>query len=306
MRNEEPPLWQTAPKEWKPIKVLLHASNTVVGGREAKKEQTTTVVQGAYHLQLDKEYVDNQRDPTPFIPLCHANARGPYLDVRIYRALVFLFQVQSQCNAGHYSSFLNDLQDRTAADRHQNYTGNTIAWFRIAPTTQYWNHAAGWPETTITITTEPGPHGGWVDIRLDAHSADKYHVVCKHHKCPRPTGRDDIFIHVHGLAKVRPEVQDAMEVLLAELYANDAPADMCPVSGARPVQLRPMPVSEGPRTYLEPCLEPGIHFHTAPDLATVRGYICAMDVGNPDAKSRGQARGEEVVDDPEGMAAANV
>ena len=61
MRNEEPPLWQTAPKEWKPIKVLPRASSTVVGGREAKKEQTVTVVQGEYHLQLDQEYVDNRR-----------------------------------------------------------------------------------------------------------------------------------------------------------------------------------------------------------------------------------------------------
>ena len=67
-----------------------------------------------------------------------------------------------------------------------------------------------------------------------------------------------------------------------------------------------MPVPEGPRTYLEPCLEPGIHFHTAPDLATVRGYICAMDAGNPDAESQGEARGEESIDDPEGMGAAIV
>ena len=117
MRNEEPPLWQTAPKEWKPIKVLPQASSTVVGGREAKKEKTVTVVQGGYHLQLDKEYMDNQKGAVAYVPLCHAGARGPYLDARVYRALVFLFQIQSQCNAGHYSSFLNNVQDRAAADR---------------------------------------------------------------------------------------------------------------------------------------------------------------------------------------------
>ena len=117
-----------------------------------------------------------------------------------------------------------------------------------------------------------------------------------------------MFIRVHGLAKVRPEVQDAMAVLLvlAELYASDAPADKCPLPGIGPVQLHPMPVLEGPRTYLEPCLEPGIHFHTAPDLATVRGFICAMDAGNPYVDSREQARGAEFVDDLEGMAAAIV
>ena len=183
---------------------------------------------------------------------------------------MFLFQIQSQCNAGHYSSFLNNLQDQAAADRYLNQTGNTIVWSRMAPTAQHWSHAAGLPETTVTITTEPGPHGGWVNIGLDAQSTNKCHIVCKHHKCPGPTGRSDLFIHVHGLAKVRPEVQDAMKVLLAELYASDAPEDRCPVSGAGPVQLHPMPVPEGTRTYLEPCLEPGIHFHAAPDLATVR------------------------------------
>ena len=77
MRNEEPPLWQTAPREWKPIKVLPHASSTVVRGKEARKEKTTTVVQGEYHLQPDREYVDNWKDPPAFVPLCHAGARGP-------------------------------------------------------------------------------------------------------------------------------------------------------------------------------------------------------------------------------------
>ena len=68
----------------------------------------------------------------------------------------------------------------------------------------------------------------------------------------------------------------------------------------------PMPAPEGPRTYLKPCLERGIHFHTPPDLATVHGYVFAMDAGNPSAESRGEARGGESIDDPEGMAAAIV
>ena len=97
-----------------------------------------------------------------------------------------------------------------------------------------------------------------------------------------------------------------MRVLLAELYASDAPGDTCPEPGAGPVQLHPMPAPGGPRTYLEPCLEPGIHFHTPPDLATVRGYDFAMDAGHPSAESRAEARGVETVNDPEGMAAAIV
>ena len=89
-------------------------------------------------------------------------------------------------------------------------------------------HATGLPETTITITATPGPHGTWVDIGAAAQSADKYHVKCKHHECPGPHGLADTYIHVHGQAAVRPEVQDAVRVLLAELYASDAPGDTCP------------------------------------------------------------------------------
>ena len=101
-------------------------------------------------------------------------------------------------------------------------------WFDHDPTDQYWNHTAGLPETTVTITTAPGPHGAWVDIGRAAQSTDKYQIKCKHHEYPGPNGAMDIYVHVHGRAEVRPEVQDAMRVLLAELYASDAPGDPCP------------------------------------------------------------------------------
>ena len=77
-----------------------------------------TVVQGPYHLELDQEYMDNRPGASPaYLPMCHANNRGPYIDLRIYRAIVFLYQVHSQCKAGPYTSVLHGLQDRTVADR---------------------------------------------------------------------------------------------------------------------------------------------------------------------------------------------
>ena len=89
---------------------------TVVGGRDAKKEQTTVVVQGSYHLQVDKEYLDNRPATSPLcVPMCHTSNEGPYLDLRVYRSLVFFYQVQSQCNAGPYTSFLTGVQDESAA-----------------------------------------------------------------------------------------------------------------------------------------------------------------------------------------------
>ena len=50
MRNAEVPLWQAAPKKWTPLQVQHQTSYTVVGGREAKKEKTTIVVQGLRRL----------------------------------------------------------------------------------------------------------------------------------------------------------------------------------------------------------------------------------------------------------------
>ena len=72
------------------------------------------------------------------------------------------------------------------------------------------------------------------------------------------------------------------------------------------VRLHPMPVQEGARTYLEPKLEPGIHFHTPPDLATIRGFIFSMDAGIPSAEGMKEARQAEYVDEPGKMAAAVV
>ena len=67
-----------------------------------------------------------------------------------------------------------------------------------------------------------------------------------------------------------------------------------------------MPVAMGSRTYLEPRLEPGIHFHRLPDLATIRGNIMSWDPGNPSDEDRKEAREVKFVDDPNGMAAAIV
>ena len=95
-----------------------------------------------------------------------------------------------------------------------------------------------------------------------------------------------------------------MRVLLAEFYASNKPGDRCPESENGLVRLHPMPVAMGPQTYLEPRLEPGVHFHQLPDLATIRGYIMAWDAGNPSADNRKEATEVESVDDLKGMAAA--
>ena len=279
-------------------------SITLLGGTEAKKDKTTTVVQGPYHPELDQEYVENRPGASPaYLPICHSSRRGPYIDLRIYRATVFLCQVTSRCNAG-YADVLCGLHDQSAEERYRKLTGNTIMWSDEGPTDQYWDHTAGLPETTVDITTALGPHGRWVDIGRAALSAYRYHIKCKHHECPGPYGATDAFVHVHGQAEVPPEVQDAMRVLLAELYASDAPDDLRPCAEDELVRLHPMPAREGPRTYLDPKLKPGIHVHVLLHLATVRGYILAMDAGTPGEESMKAARQVEFVDEPAGMSAA--
>ena len=65
-----------------------------------------------------------------------------------------------------------------------------------------------------------------------------------------------------------------------------------------------MPVDMGPRTFLEPRLDPGVHFHQVADMVTIRGLLVALDAGHPSEAERQEAREEEDIEDPEGMAAA--
>ena len=151
-----------------------------------------------------------------------------------------------------------------------------LLWYGCpSPRTAYWEHATELPETTITIASSPGPHGVWVTIPKAAQTKDKYQVKCKHHACPGPHGLSDTYVHVHGRAKVRPEVQDAMRELLVELYASKKLGDRCPESRDGPVWLHAMPVDMGPRTFLEPRLDPGVHFHQVTDMVTIRGLVVA-------------------------------
>ena len=121
--------WQQAPEQWQPLHIHPRTSMTVVGGRDAKKELTKVVVQGLYHLQVDKEYLDNKPATSALcVPMCHTSNKGPYLGLRVYRSLVFFYQVQSQCNAGPYTSFLTGVRDEAAAMRYIWRTGATIVW----------------------------------------------------------------------------------------------------------------------------------------------------------------------------------
>ena len=165
LRAKPAPEWQEAPEQWQPLRIHPRTSKIVVGGRDAKKEQTKVVVQGSYHLQVDKEYLDNRPATSPLcVPMCHTGNKGPYLNLRVYRSLVYFYQVQSQCNAGPYTSFWTGVRDEAAAMRYIRRTCATIVWLTGPPDPAYWEHAAELSETTVTIASTRGPHGIWVDI----------------------------------------------------------------------------------------------------------------------------------------------
>ena len=94
LREKHPPEWQEAPRRWPALHILPRTSMTVIGGREAKQEKTKTIIQGSLHLQVDEEYLSNRPSDKPLcVPMCHKGNRGPYLDLRVYKSLVYFFQV---------------------------------------------------------------------------------------------------------------------------------------------------------------------------------------------------------------------
>ena len=120
MRVMDAPEWQTALKKWKPLKVQPKTSYTVVGGREAKREQTAALVQGSYHLEL--EYKENRPGESPtYLPMCDAGNLGPYVDVRIYTALVFVSWYTPSAMRDHIHRY--QLVSRTQPRRTGTRTG---------------------------------------------------------------------------------------------------------------------------------------------------------------------------------------
>mmetsp|Transcript_108885 Transcript_108885/g.188427 ORF Transcript_108885/g.188427 Transcript_108885/m.188427 type:complete len:88 (+) Transcript_108885:860-1123(+) len=74
----------------------------------------------------------------------------------------------------------------------------------------------------MTVTHHPGQHGQWVDTGPAVKDQNRYHITRKHHKCSGPHGMQGVHTHIHGQAQIQPEVQDAMQVLLAEPVTDEA------------------------------------------------------------------------------------
>ena len=62
----------------------------------------------------------------------------------------------------------------------------------------------------------------WAVDRASAISRQAVQVKCKHHECPGPTWVRPVYIHLHGTGSIRQEVQDAMAVLLQELFLSES------------------------------------------------------------------------------------
>ena len=87
-----------------------------------------------------------------------------------------------------------------------------------APTGDYWSQIAARPRTTLTISHEAGPSGLWVALKVPAIKLSKYPFRCRDHKCSGPRTPRPVFIHLHGTSAIRPEIQQALSVLLQEPF----------------------------------------------------------------------------------------
>ena len=94
----------------------------------------------------------------------------------------------------------------------------------------------------------------------------KYMIRCKHHDCPGPPNKGTLYLAVLPGGRIRHEVQEALGVFLDENFPGDC-------------EYTPPPVQTHPPNILYPNTELGVHFHTLPGLATIRGKIVAVDAG---------------------------
>ena len=106
----------------------------------------------------------------------------------------------------------------------------------------------------------------WLTMSPQGVAKFKYMVRCKHHDCLGPPNKSVMYVAILPGGKVRHEVEEALRVFLGENFPGDC-------------EYTPRPVPCHPPNILYPHTEPGIHFHTLPNLAMIRGKIVAVDAG---------------------------
>ena len=72
------------------------------------------------------------------------------------------------------------------------------------------------------IGHHPPHRTNWTVDRASAISRQAVQVKCKHHECPGPTWVRPVYIHLHGTGSIPQEVQDAMPLLMQELFLSES------------------------------------------------------------------------------------
>ena len=108
-------------------------------------------------------------------------------------------------------------------------------------------------------------------LKVPAIKRSKHPFRCKDHKCPGPAALRPVYIHLHGTSAIRPEIQQALSVLLQELFLPASEGSYASTFSNEAVDLREATPPLLPPTILQPVTTPGVHFHRALHLATILG-----------------------------------
>ena len=141
-------------------------------------------------------------------------------------------------------------------------------------------------------------------LKVPAIKLSKYPFRCKDHKCAGPRTPRPVFIHLHGTPAIRPEIQQALSVLLQELFLPASEGSYVSTFSNEAVDLHEATPPLLPATILQPVTTPGVHFQCILHLITILGIIVGTDAGTPRPGDRASARGmEHIGDEGPGMSA---
>ena len=110
------------------------------------------------------------------------------------------------------------------------------------------------------------------------------------HECRGPAAPKLVLIHLHGTLAIRPEIQQAMSVLLQELFVPAFEGSYDTSFSNEALDLHETTLPRIPATVIQPITTPSVHFHRVPHLASIEGIVVGTDAGTPRPRGRAEAR----------------
>ena len=238
--------------------------------------------------------------------ICALDAGGPpILDVRLHKALTYFLEIRTHYGAPLWVGFDRDVEgvDLDAWDEPGDLP--CAVWLPgEAPDHSYRRRISVMPRGTLTISHVEGPTGLWVALKLPAVKRSKYPFRCKDHECHGLATLKPVSIHLHRTPAIRPEIQQAISVLLQEIFLPAFEGSYATFFSNEALDHHEATLPLLPATVLQPITTPGVHFDRVPHLATIEGIVVGTDAGTRRPRDRAEARCVEYIgDEGPGMSA---